>query len=185
VIAPARRAAFAASGLCLVLTSAAPSLPAQSATAQQPAAEEPAAPPPAAPPRDSANASFWQRWDDIGDDPLHSPYEWYQPKVSIAGAPGPWLPEARGAARAFSARTLDAAAQFAEHTNGQVQLERYFGGANADTLFSSHSMARTLNALAIGVAIANGRIGSVDNRSPGICRNGATRRVPRSRSASG
>jgi len=47
--------------------------------------------------------------------------------------------------------------------DGQVQLERYFGGANADTLFSSHSMARTLNALAIGVAIADGRIGSVED----------------------
>ncbi len=125
-----------------------------------------------APPRDAANASFWQRWDNIGADPLHSPYEWYQPKAKLAGAPQRWLPEARNADRVFSARTLDAAAQYAEHTNGQalivlqggkVQLERYFGGATADTLFSSHSMARTLNALAVGIAIAAGRIGSVDD----------------------
>ena len=129
------------------------------------------APAPVAPPRDAANASFWQRWDNIGPDPLHSPYEWYQPKARLAGAPRPWLPDAAGVERAFSARTLDAAAQYAEHTNGQalivlqggkVQLERYFGGASASTLFSSHSMARTLNALAVGIAIADGRIGSVD-----------------------
>jgi CubicO group peptidase (beta-lactamase class C family) len=125
-----------------------------------------------APPRDATNASFWQRWDNIGPDPLHSPYEWYQPKARLAGAPRPWQPEAGAGERAFSARTLDAAAQYAEHTNGQalivlqggkVQLERYFGGATATTLFSSHSMARTLNALAVGIAIADGRIGSVDD----------------------
>jgi CubicO group peptidase (beta-lactamase class C family) len=126
----------------------------------------------AAPPRDAANAAFWQRWDSVGADPLQNPYEWYQPKVRLAGREAPWLPEAAPAERAFAPRTLDAAAQFAEHTAGQalivlkdgkVQLERYFGGATADTLFSSHSMARTLNALAVGIAIADGRIASVDD----------------------
>ncbi len=126
----------------------------------------------AGPPRDAANAAFWRRWDSVGPDPLQNPYEWYQPKVRLAGREAPWLPEAAPADRAFATRTLDAAAQFAEHTAGQalivlkdgkVQLERYFGGATADTAFSSHSMARTLNALAIGIAIADGSIASVDD----------------------
>jgi CubicO group peptidase (beta-lactamase class C family) len=54
----------------------------------------------------------------------------------------------------------DSAALLVAH-RGVVQLERYFHG-DATTTFSSHSMAKTLNALLIGIAISRGEIPSVD-----------------------
>jgi hypothetical protein len=115
-----RRTSLAAA-LSATLIAASAGASAQVAAPATPAAAPAAAPPPP-PPRDAANASFWQRWDNIGPDPLHSPYEWYQPKAKLAGAPQPWLPEVRAPERVFSVRTLDAAAQYAEHTNGQALI---------------------------------------------------------------
>lgn len=122
------------------------------------------------PPRDAANASFWQRVDKPAADMLQPPRSWYQPVTRIAGAPGPFLPAASGAT-SVPARALDEAAQFVQASNGQaiivvhkgvVQLERYFGGTTADSAFSSHSFAKTLAAVAIGAALRDGRIQSLD-----------------------
>lgn len=126
----------------------------------------------APPPRDQKNSSFWDRIDHPAPDPMAPPLEWYRPLAPIAGAPGPFLPTAAPATQAtLPAQALEEASQFAEATNatalivihkGVVQLERYYHGAQAESVFSSHSMAKVLNALVVGAAIAEGKIRSVD-----------------------
>lgn len=124
-----------------------------------------------APPRDARNASFWQRVDNPPPDPLQPPKSWYRPLAPLVGAPGPFLPSAKPGSESIPAQALDEAAQFVQASNGQalivvhkgvVQLERYFGEAAADKQFSSHSFAKTLAALAIGAAVTDGKIRSVD-----------------------
>jgi len=124
-----------------------------------------------APPRDARNATFWHRVDNPPPDLFQPPRSWYRPLVAFPGAPGAFLPQAAAGQTTISAQALDEAAQFVQASNGQalivvhkgvVQLERYFGAAQASTPFSSHSFAKTLAALAVGSAITDGRIGSVD-----------------------
>ena len=124
-----------------------------------------------APPRDARNASFWQRIDHPAADPLQPPHSWYQPLAALPGKPGPFLPQAAPGKTTIAVQALDEAARFVEATHGQalivvhkgvVQTERYFGGADASTPFSSHSFAKTLAALTLGAAIADGKIDSVD-----------------------
>jgi CubicO group peptidase (beta-lactamase class C family) len=124
-----------------------------------------------APPRDARNASFWWRVDNPAPDPLQPPKSWYRPLATLAGAPGPFLPSARPGSESIQAQALDEAAQFVQASNGQalivvhkgvVQLERYFGDAAVDKQFSSHSFAKTLAALAVGAAVTDGKIASVD-----------------------
>jgi CubicO group peptidase (beta-lactamase class C family) len=125
----------------------------------------------AAPPRDARNASFWQRVDNPPPDPLQPPMSWYAPLAPLLGAPGPFLLSAKPGSESIKAQVLDEAAQFVQGSNGQalivvhkgvVQLERYFGEAAADKPFSSHSFAKTLAALAIGAAVTDGKISSLD-----------------------
>jgi len=129
------------------------------------------APPPPPPPRDAAHAAFWWRIDNPSPNPLDAPYSSYQPLVKLAGAPGPFLPAAAAGKTTVPAAALEEAAQFVQASNGKalivvhrgvVQLERYFNGSDADTAFSAHSMAKTLGAAAVGVAIREGHIKSVD-----------------------
>lgn len=124
-----------------------------------------------APPRDARNASFWRRVDNPAADSLQPPKSWYRPLAKLAGAPGPFLPVAAPGRGSLPPRALEEAAQFVQASNGQaiivvhkgvVQLERYFGEAGVDKQFSSHSFAKTLAALAVGAAVTDGKITSVD-----------------------
>lgn len=124
---------------------------------------------PPAPPRDAANASFWRRFDNPPPDPLNPPRSWYEPLAPVAGAPGPFLPPA--SARTFDADTLDQAARYAQGTatqalivvkDGRLVLERYFEGAGPTTLFSGHSLSKSVNGLMVGAAIDRGVIGGLD-----------------------
>ncbi len=124
-----------------------------------------------APPRDAKNASFWDRVDHPQADPLQPPRSSYKPLAPMPGAPGPFLPIAKAGKTTIAPQALDEASKFAEANNSQaliiihkgaVQLERYYQGTDAKSEFSSHSFAKTLNALAIGAAIADGYIASVD-----------------------
>jgi CubicO group peptidase (beta-lactamase class C family) len=126
----------------------------------------------ASPPRDAAHASFWWRWDNLPANPQDPPYSWYRPLVPLHGTRQPWLPAATDAQQVFREGALEDAAQFVESTAGQalivlhagrVELERYFAGTDASTPFSSHSMGRTLEALAIGIAVGQGKIRSIDD----------------------
>lgn len=124
-----------------------------------------------APPRDAKNASYWDRIDHPAADPIHPPTSWYKPIAKLAGSPGPFLPTASRDKTTIPAATLDAASQFAEATasqalivvhKGVVQLERYYEGTDANVDFSSHSLSKTLDALAVGAAIDDGFIEDVD-----------------------
>ncbi|RZL37002.1 MAG: class A beta-lactamase-related serine hydrolase, partial [Rubrivivax sp.] len=124
-----------------------------------------------APPRDARNASFWQRIDVPPADRLQPPKSWYQPLAALKSQPGAFLPAAQPGRTTVPAQALEEAAQFVQASNGQalivvhkgvVQTERYFGGADAATQFSSHSFAKTLAALALGAAVTDGKVASVD-----------------------
>lgn len=123
------------------------------------------------PPRDEKNASFWNRIDHPPADGLQPPRAWYTPTTPLKGAPGPFLPAAAPGRGSLAAQALEEASQYAEATGAQalivvhrgvVQLERYYGGANAATQFSAHSLTKILAALAVGKAIEDGHIRSVD-----------------------
>ena len=123
------------------------------------------------PPRDEKNASFWQRIDHPPADGLQPPRAWYTPLAALKGAAGAFLPAAAAGRGSIGAQALEEASQYAEATGAQalivvhkgvVQLERYYGGASAASQFSSHSLTKLLAALAVGKAIEEGHIGSVD-----------------------
>ncbi|MDT7836953.1 serine hydrolase domain-containing protein [Aquabacterium sp. OR-4] len=123
------------------------------------------------PPRDEANAAFWWRIDHPASNPLDAPYASYRPLARLAGAPGPFLPTADPGRTTLPAPALDEAARFVASSQGKalivvhrgvVQLERYFDGSDAETAFSAHSMAKTLGAAALGVALREGHIQSLD-----------------------
>ena len=127
-----------------------------------------------APPRDEANAAFWWRMDNPAANPLDAARSTYKPMVKLAGAPGPFLPMAAPGKTTIPAQALDEAAQFAQASNGHalivvhrgvVQLERYFGSGDKDTEFSAASLTKTLGAAAIGAAVRDGFIQSVDQKA--------------------
>jgi CubicO group peptidase (beta-lactamase class C family) len=47
--------------------------------------------------------------------------------------------------------------------HGRIELERYWPGYDRDTLFNPQSMSKTVVAMAVGIAIADGAIGTVDD----------------------
>ncbi|WAC71975.1 serine hydrolase [Roseateles sp. SL47] len=123
------------------------------------------------PPRDEANAAFWWRMDHPAANPLEAPYSSYWPLVPLKGEPGPFLPSAPQGHTTVPASALEEASSYVEGSRGMalivvhrgvVQLERYFNGFDAEQTFSAHSMAKTLGAMAIGVALQEGRIRSLD-----------------------
>ena len=129
--------------------------------------------PQAALPRNEANASFWNRLDTAGADPLFPPLSWYQPLAPLTGEPGPFIPLANDGDRSFSSQTIDEVTSFADATKGDallvaqdgvLQIEHYTpGGSDTPThAFSTHSMTRVLGAIAIGILIDRGLIPSVD-----------------------
>lgn len=93
----------------------------------------------------------------------------YDPLETITGAAPRALPVA--AAPTIAPAALDAAAAYAAANrssafivirNGKVETARYFGGADAQTGIVSKSLAKPITALAIGRAIALGKIRSLD-----------------------
>ena len=132
------------------------------------------APPPPPPPRDAANAQFWWRIDNPSPNPIDAPRSHYQPMISLRGAPSEFLPIAAPNERTIPEAALEAAAKFVELSNGQaiivvhrgvVQLQRYYQGGDEKTEFSSASFAKTLGAAAIGVALREGKIQSLDQQA--------------------
>jgi CubicO group peptidase (beta-lactamase class C family) len=98
--------------------------------------------------------------------------EAYDIQEKITGA-ARWtpLPAAAPGARTVAGDALEAAARYAEANNssafivwrkGKVELERYFGGNDRTTPIISMSLAKPVTAVAIGRAIALGKIKSLD-----------------------
>jgi len=114
--------------------------------------------------------------------PVGSRYDWFQQhrmvgsftameqlfptrRVAAAAMPRP-LPRAeREPDRPFVQRHLDShpATGLLVMKDGRILVERYQYGRHAEQRFTSFSMAKTVVAMAVGVAVAEGRIGSVDD----------------------
>ncbi len=119
-----------------------------------------------------AYGPYWKRWSTAFlTNPLSPAYWWYDPLERVAGRPGQPLPRAAAHENPFSLETLKAASRYAgAHKSsalmvlydGNVVLERYWEDAGPDTLTAAHSMTKSLTAMLIGHAIADGFIESVD-----------------------
>lgn len=107
-----------------------------------------------------------------GYDPLTAPPGWFDPteRVSGGGLPDPVVATAKE--RTIAGGALAMAEAYAESKDslaliivrgGRIEFERYWQGAGRDTIFNPQSMSKTLLALAVGVAIDEGYITSVND----------------------
>ncbi len=105
-------------------------------------------------------------------NPLNPKYSWYEPLETVSGNYTAPLPAAAPGEVHFKPGALEGAAEYARshHSDslivmhqGKLVFEQYWNGKSAESLFGVHSMVKTLNAILIGHAIADGYIGSVDD----------------------
>jgi len=115
---------------------------------------------------------FWYRWFTLPQDAGEWPASYYQPAKAIAGNPQAFFPIASPDELTISSEALEAAAAWAEaHDSaallvlhqGVVQLERYWQGIEADSLFTGRAMTRSLIPPLIALAIQDGDIGGIDD----------------------
>jgi CubicO group peptidase (beta-lactamase class C family) len=102
----------------------------------------------------------------------NAPAETYDTVEAVPGARNrTLLPLAKSDERTVSDEALDAAKAYAEANNskafivwrdGKLEQESYFAGASRPSLLASKSLAKPLTAIAIGRAIALGKIESLD-----------------------
>jgi CubicO group peptidase (beta-lactamase class C family) len=119
----------------------------------------------------TADWPFWKRVLSMPRDPGEWPDAFYQPTAAIPGRPSEFFPLADAATQTLDPAALAQAANWAEANNssallvlhrGVVQLERYYGEMRADTLFSGRAMTRSIVGMAIGLALADGKITTLD-----------------------
>lgn len=120
-----------------------------------------------------SNRVFLERYVSTGGhDILTLPVAWYEPKDAVPGNPQDSLPIALDAKRTIPDSTLSDVATYAEAQGsqsliivhkGEIQFEQYWGGATRETLFNPQSMSKSILALLMGIAIAEGDIGSVND----------------------
>lgn len=113
---------------------------------------------------------FWRRWWIILTH-LSPDHMDFRPTASVGGGPVLDLPVAKPEGLTVAPAALREAERYAAEFDsyalivvhwGVVQTEWYAPGWNRDRLTQSQSMMKTLAALALGAAIADGRIESVD-----------------------
>jgi CubicO group peptidase (beta-lactamase class C family) len=92
---------------------------------------------------------------------------WYEPKETVHGRPGAAIPSATRTSIRHEA--LDASLAWVEARNpsaflvmkdGQIVVERYYGGFTAQSLSNTMSMAKGILALMVGIAIGENKIAS-------------------------
>ena len=95
--------------------------------------------------------------------------DWYTPKAIVPGRPGTPVPVAVGEEAGFTAAALDSIVEYAGQNNsaallvlhrGRIALEKYWEGHSAQSTTNAMSMAKTVLALLVGVAIEDGFIDS-------------------------
>src|SRR3954451_11068915 len=115
-------------------------------------------------------ASEWTYISRMRSHPANSILDvaWYQPKEAVPGAAHPVpLPVAEGIAPdAFAeavklAESKNASALLVVH-KGRVVLDRHWHGHRPGDQTNSASMAKTVTALLIGIAVGEGKIASID-----------------------
>ena len=94
----------------------------------------------------------------------------YDPLKDVAGVVYP-MPLEMAKTPGISAAALDAATEYAQTMNstalliwrdGRIQVEKYFGDVTSGTLLVSVSLAKPLSVIAVGRALQEGRISSLD-----------------------
>ena len=95
---------------------------------------------------------------------------WYSPKEAVPGGGGVRLPRSAAGEVRIEPQALEEAARLADEKNssalmvvheGRVALERNFRGYRPGDWTNSASMAKTINAILVGIAIEEGRIKSI------------------------
>ncbi|MBD0266863.1 MAG: serine hydrolase [Cyanobacteria bacterium Co-bin8] len=113
---------------------------------------------------------FWSRAATYPKSEITST-AWYRPQDPVPGQSGAPLPQAQTSS--IPAAALREVSRFAQAQNstalivlhrGQVVLEEYWQGYSPASLSNSMSMAKSILALLIGIAIEEGHIGSVEDR---------------------
>jgi len=98
--------------------------------------------------------------------------DWYQPREIVRGGRGEPMPARPQAAATIAPDALAAAAALAASKDsyalivwrdGAIELERYGPGFDAASRYDTASMHKTVLALLVGAAVADGRIRSVDD----------------------
>ena len=120
----------------------------------------------------SGEARFWRRWLTIRrQTPLTMP-RWLDVPERVAGRFSSELPVRVEGERHLAAAGLQQALDWAGRMqsasllvwhDGAIELEHYWGGRGPDDVSETYSMSKSLVGLAIGRAIADGAIGSVDD----------------------
>jgi CubicO group peptidase (beta-lactamase class C family) len=114
---------------------------------------------------------YWRRWWDTMTH-MAPDYLNLGPLEDVPGGPGPSLPVARDGERTVSAAALRAAEAYAAQFDsfalivvhgGRIQAEWYRPGWQPDRLTQSQSMHKTVVALMLGAAIADGYVRSIDD----------------------
>ncbi|WP_158257959.1 serine hydrolase domain-containing protein [Sphingopyxis lindanitolerans] len=109
---------------------------------------------------------------DAGYDALTAPPEWFDPTERVAGGGDTSIPVAAPSTKAIASTALAAAASYAEAQgstalivmrDGAVEYEHYWRDNGPDSVFNPQSMSKTVLALLVGAAIADGKIRSVDD----------------------
>jgi len=110
-------------------------------------------------------ALSWPELDGVLDE------DWYVPRDRIAGDPRAKLPRAAPGEDALPDAALARMVGYAADHNScallivhrdRIVLERYWCGLDHRSRVNAWSMAKTVNALALGVAVARGLVRSVD-----------------------
>ncbi|MBM4197036.1 MAG: serine hydrolase [Gammaproteobacteria bacterium] len=110
--------------------------------------------------------------DTFTTNPLDPAYSWYDSLELVPGGGGPPLAQADPATSPFGPGVLEGAATYAAvHASdslivlyrGELAFERYWNGKGPDSPLGTHSLAKTLTAILIGHALADGLIGSIDD----------------------
>jgi len=105
-----------------------------------------------------------------GYDAHTAPVEWFEPRYPLKHGAGPVLPATPEPT--IPPMLLAEIEQYADAQDsmalivvrhGKIELERYWPGYDRDTLFNPQSMSKTVLGMAVGIAIADGAIESVDD----------------------
>lgn len=121
----------------------------------------------------SAEAAYRERYRRVYEAPPENSSPGFRKRSPMEKVPGvkDFAPFPRAARPTIAAAALDEAEQYAAKRNssalvvwrkGFVEREAYFDGGSSESLFESGSLAKPLSVLAIGRAIEQGQIRSLD-----------------------
>ncbi len=115
-------------------------------------------------------ALYRQRFAAMTDRTGSSGLASYDPLKDVAGAMDP-MPLAMAKTPGISVEALNAATEYAEAMNsttlliwrdGLIEVERYFDDVTSESLLVSFSLAKPLSVIAVGRAVFEGHIASID-----------------------